>query len=143
MTFWTDLDARLYRFAVPVLSVIDTDGYPFSLRCRVRPDRAADAFHAELPPDAPVAEGPAWLLWHTHDDDFDTQQTLAVSADLIRDDDGWRLRPRRIVGGHDAPPDQVETETARYLAQTGQAAPGPFPWDQLIALARRTRRDPA
>ena len=73
--------------------------------CRSRLDRGGPAgsrIDGE-PAGLPLAEGRACLTAHGHDPDFTWQENFQVRGDLVRDDDGWALVPRRLVGGFELP----------------------------------------
>ncbi|MBY8867161.1 methyltransferase domain-containing protein [Streptomyces sennicomposti] len=141
MNLWDEIDAHLHLFARPVLSFRDPDGFPFSVRTYARQDRARDLFHVQIPEGVPAVAGPAWLLWHTHDDNFDVQHTLAVTGDLVGEDGGWAFRPARVISRMHGDVAQVERAAARYLADRGLSVPDTFPWPALEPIARKVRRD--
>jgi hypothetical protein len=48
-------------------------------------------------------EGRACLTVHRHAPDFSWQRNMQVRGNLVRSEQGWRLVPRRIVGGFELP----------------------------------------
>lgn len=87
-----------------VLSIVCPDGFPFSVRVPVRIDPAARSIRIEGAPSAiPLQPGLACLTAHAHNDEFTWQQNFQVRGDLVPDDDGWMLVPRKLVGGFEAP----------------------------------------
>jgi hypothetical protein len=61
----------------------------------------------------PWQPGLACLTVHDHDPDFTWQRNFQVRGDLVRDDEGWSLLPRRLIGGFELPPTST---IARYRA---------------------------
>jgi hypothetical protein len=87
-----------------VLSWLAPDGFPLSARLPIRVDPAARAIHLEAEPGGiPLLEGRACLTAHAHSPEFRWQRNLQVRGDLARRNDGWRLVPRRLVGGWELP----------------------------------------
>jgi hypothetical protein len=60
---------------------------------------AIDAAPAGLP----MLEGRACLTVHRHSPDFTWQRNFQIRGDLTREGSGWRLTPRRLVGGFEIP----------------------------------------
>lgn len=149
MTAWSELDLYLHLFHRPVLSFTDADGYPFSLRVRPRQDRASDVMVVSLPEGAPATEGPAWLLWHSHDEQLDAIQLLTVTGRLARyGDDAWGFTPERVIPGPGMGPggwagigEAMERETARYLKARGLTPPESIQWEKLEDIARSVLKE--
>jgi hypothetical protein len=87
-----------------VLSWMGPDGFPISIRARFSADatRREVAIEAE-PLGLPLMEGRACLTVHRHAPDFTWQRNMQVRGDLTPSDQGWRLVPRRVVGGFELP----------------------------------------
>nr|ABI22125.1 hypothetical protein [Streptomyces lavendulae] len=148
MSVWHKIDDYLHLFSSPVLSFRDPDGFPFSLRCRPRQDRDTGLMVVRLPEGVPAAEGPAWLLWHSHDEEFGSLQALAVSGDLAAHGDGWSFRPRRVLPGPGLGPggwagvvEKIERDTARFLEERNLTAPQDIDWAALERIAESARKD--
>jgi len=93
------------RYERAVISFAAPDGFPFSTRVTVDPDRDARRIRIEgAPPGAPLAPGLACLTAHDHAPDFTWQRNFQVRGDLIRDGGGWSLVPAKLVGGFELPP---------------------------------------
>jgi hypothetical protein len=93
-----DLGTASFRTAV--LSIVAPDGFPFSIRLPVRPDRAAGCVRFEV--DAlgvPVAPGRACLTAHVHEPEFAWQHNFQVRGDLLERDGEWVFMPHKYVGG--------------------------------------------
>ena len=94
---------RLYDTAV--LSLVSPDGFPFSIRIPIEVDRGARRIR--LGEDAlgvPVQAGLACVCAHDHEESFKWQRNFHVRGDLVMDDGGWALIPRKLVGGFELPP---------------------------------------
>jgi pyridoxamine 5'-phosphate oxidase-like protein len=113
-----------------VVSWLAPDGFPLSARLPIRSDPASRSIALESEPAAlPLQEGRACLTAHRHAPDFRWQQNFQVRGDLARTEGGWRLTPRRRVGGFELP----EGGFARYHANLGKAI-------RFYRTARRRQR---
>jgi hypothetical protein len=100
-------DARMDVLAehdTGVLSWMGPDGFPLAVRIPF----VADASRREIaiegePAGLPLLEGRACLTVHRHAPDFTWQRNMQVRGNLTPTADGWRLVPRRIVGGFELP----------------------------------------
>ncbi|BBH65688.1 hypothetical protein ACTI_23730 [Actinoplanes sp. OR16] len=138
--------AVLADFASVVLTAVDAGGAPVLVRTTV--STADGGYRVDVPADVPVAAGPAGLLVHRHDDKLAALYNASVRGELVADEDGWLLRPERVVepgarhrGG---PLDQLrivrETRAAtrRYLDRRQWARPS-VPWADYRAIRARVR----
>jgi hypothetical protein len=99
------------RHPTAVLAWVAPDGFPVAVRVPVRPDPAQRRVAIEAEPGGlPVLQGRACLTAHAHHPDFRWQENFQVRGDLTRENGGWVLVPRRMVGGFELPPGAV----ARY-----------------------------
>jgi hypothetical protein len=99
-------------YETAVLSLVAPDGFPFSLRVPIRPDRPAGLIRIEQAAQgAPLQPGLACLTAHDHAPDFSWQRNFHVRGDLVRADRGWAVAPHRLVGGFELPPSSA---LARY-----------------------------
>jgi hypothetical protein len=87
-----------------VLSWMGPDGFPLAVRVpfSTEPSRGEIAIEAE-PAGLPLFEARACLTVHRHAPDFSWQRNMQVRGNLTRSGQGWRLVPRRIVGGFELP----------------------------------------
>jgi hypothetical protein len=87
-----------------VLSWLAPDGFPIAVRVPFRADAARREIAIEAEPAGlPMLEGRACLTVHRHAPDFTWQRNMQVRGSLVRSGEGWRLVPRRIVGGFELP----------------------------------------
>jgi hypothetical protein len=102
-------DARIdelgRRYDTAVVTLVSPDGFPFSARVPVSPDRGAHLVRiGPAPAGTPLQPGLACLAAHDHAPDFSWQRNFQVRGDLVADGDGWALRPAKLVGGFELPP---------------------------------------
>jgi pyridoxamine 5'-phosphate oxidase-like protein len=91
-----------------VLSWMGPDGFPIAVRVPYRPDRSRKEVAIEgHPAGLPLLEGRACLTVHRHAPDFTWQRNMQVRGNLVPSAEGWRLVPRRIVGGFELPEGRV------------------------------------
>jgi hypothetical protein len=113
-------DARLDAlgtgpYANAVLSLEAPDGFPFSVRMPVQPDRAAGCIRlggGAL--GVPAAPGLACLSAHVHAPDFTWQRNFQVRGDYVERDGEWVVVPHRFVGGFELPQGRVAMMRANF-----------------------------
>jgi hypothetical protein len=99
------LDELGERYPEAVLTLVAPDGFPFSVRVPIAVDRDARRLRLVAEPlGVPLAPGRACLTAHDHDPDFLWQRNFQVRGDLVQEDGGWALVPRRLIGGFELPP---------------------------------------
>jgi hypothetical protein len=138
---WNDILKNLPDFPSAVLSSVDDNGYPFSIRCQSEPDAEGQVLRVQVPDGAGIQSGPAALLYHKHDEWLWNTKSFVVRGILKRDDQGWKLHPRRFVpgiaiGGFWGYVQFVLTgrrTTKRYLQKRGLARPH-IPWKKVHSL---------
>jgi pyridoxamine 5'-phosphate oxidase-like protein len=93
------------RYDTAVITVVAPDGYPMSARVPIEPDEAAGRIRLkDVPVGVPLAPERACLTAHEHHPDFKWQLNFQVRGNLLPDDGGWALIPRKLVGGFELPP---------------------------------------
>jgi hypothetical protein len=102
---WDDRIEELgRRDETAVVSWLGPDGFPLSVRLPIRVDSGSRAICLEAEPvGTPLLEGRACLTVHAHHPDFKWQRNFQVRGDLSQEQGGWRLTPRRLVGGFEVP----------------------------------------
>ena len=96
---WAALERDLASYPSAVVTWIDASGYPFSARCRPRPERAARVIALDLPAALPVRAGPAGLLCHAHDAQLWHLRSFILRGALAQGPDGWVFTPQRRTDG--------------------------------------------
>jgi hypothetical protein len=107
------------RYETAVLAWVAPDGFPLSVRVPVRLDRGAGRVAVGAgPAGLPIAEGRACLTAHSHGPKFEWQENFQVRGDLVRDEDGWALIPRRLIGGFELPDESMLARYRRNLSKS-------------------------
>ena len=97
---WAEIRLHLGGFSSPVLTGVDGDGYPFSVRCTVSLDETQQALRVSLPAWIRIRQGPAGLLCHGHNDLlWDLHSFLARGTLEPIGGETWVFRPSRLVPG--------------------------------------------
>ena len=97
---WAELRRQLRGFSNPVLTGLDADGYPVSLRCALEVDETQQALRVSLPGWTRIRQGPASLLCHGHNDLLWDLHSFMVRGSLEPiHGETWLFRPRRLVPG--------------------------------------------
>jgi hypothetical protein len=138
---WDEMVRHLSDFESVVLTGIDEEGYPYSVRNRPRVDPFERMLPVEIPLGTPVQPGPASLLCHRHDENLWKLKSFLVRGTLTREGGGWIFRPERFVpgAGIGGPIAMVRfvagaRKTARrYLEKRGMPRPR-IPWDEINAI---------
>jgi hypothetical protein len=87
-----------------VLSWMGPDGFPIAVRVPFSTDASRKEIAIDADPAGlPLLEGRACLTVHRHAPDFTWQRNMQVRGNLTPSGEGWRLVPRRIVGGFELP----------------------------------------
>jgi hypothetical protein len=145
---WDEIVKHLALFESDVLTGLDAEGYPYSVRCRPRADPVRRVLRLRLPADIPVQPGSASLLCHSHDENMWHLRSFLARGELSSDARGWKLRPVRFVpgAGIGGPVGVVRfvigsrRNARRYLARRGLPRPR-VPWSEIIAIKARAKED--
>jgi Pyridoxamine 5'-phosphate oxidase len=101
---WDKRMEQLVAHETGVLSWLGPDGFPIAVRLPFSADPASGEIAIEEVPAAlPLLEGRACLAVHRHSPDFSWQRNMQVRGNLVRAGEGWRLVPRKVVGGFELP----------------------------------------
>lgn len=130
---------ELSGYATAVLAARDADGG--IVLTRTVPQPADGGYSVAAAPGADLADGPASLLMHRHNDKLAGLGMALVRGRISRAGDGTdRLfTPDRVVNPAGSPLRalrDVRASTARYLRTRSLPRPA-VPWDQYRALARQ------
>ena len=117
-TVWDErLDELGSRYPTAVLSFVDPNGFPGSVRVPVNVDQTNKCVRIEHEPHGlSLVAGAACLTAHDHNEDLTWDLNFQVRGQLHEDDGGWRLEPQRLVGGIEMPP----TMTSKLKANIGK-----------------------
>jgi hypothetical protein len=145
---WVEVRQHLQRFSSPVLTGVDRDGYPFSIRCAPQFDETQQVLQLSLPAWTRIQPGPASLLCHGHNNLLWDLRSFMVRGNLEpAGGDIWLFRPSRFVPGIgiDGLAGMVRFVLAkrriarRYLNRRGLTRPR-IDWAQLKAVQARARQ---
>lgn len=144
---WRRLTGELATYANAVLTGIDGEGYPYSVRCQPQPDTATRTLTL-AGVSAPIWEGPASLLCHWHDERLWRQRSFLARGRLSREgveEDSWRFTPTRVVPGISQNPLELgrffmggRRAASQYLAKRHWPRPT-IPWDDVIRIKREAQ----
>ena len=140
---WDEIVKYLPQFSSAVLTSVDGEGYPVSVRCHPQPDSAAQVLRIGVPAGIGMRLGPAALLCHSVDEKLWDLKSFAVRGTLEQDGNDWIFRPTHFVPGFGLEPGDTERMTVeaqsaatRYLEKRGLSRPV-VPWDKFKALRAR------
>ncbi|MCF6736836.1 pyridoxamine 5'-phosphate oxidase family protein [Blastococcus sp. KM273129] len=91
---WRPFADRADRLGVPVLTVVDADGWPLPVRCRSA-ERAADGYLLVPPTGVHLTGGPACITAHWHAPDMSQQENVVLLGTAEPADEG-RVRVRVV-----------------------------------------------
>jgi hypothetical protein len=140
---------HLYQFESAVLSGLDEEGYPFSVRCRPYPDASgAEVLRVWIPANTALRSGPASLLCHSHDENLWNLKSFLVRGVLKKDAGGWSFEPGQFIPGVGIGglPAMIRFFTgsrrnaSRYLEKRGLERPS-IPWDEINAAKRAANQE--
>ena len=96
---WDNIVKYLADFSNAVLTVIDVEGYPFSIRCTPEPDNSTQVLRLDVPTNSSIKNGPASLLFHKHDELLWNLKSFLICGTLERDENGLKMIPTRFIPG--------------------------------------------
>ncbi|OBF34238.1 hypothetical protein A5724_16935 [Mycobacterium sp. ACS1612] len=87
---WAEAAKWLAKFGETVVTGVDEDGYPVSVRVATSGyDSATGALPVHFPPELRILEGPANLLSHSHDDKMWHLQMIQIKGRIERRGERW------------------------------------------------------
>jgi hypothetical protein len=87
---WAEAAKSLNGFSAAVLTAVDTNGYPVSIRVDPHTyDPATGQLSAPFPAPLNAAEGPANLMCHYHDDKQWNIRSTQIKGRLEKQDNSW------------------------------------------------------
>ena len=146
---WPEIVKRLPGFASAVLTGLDRDGDPVSVRCQPILDQQAQVLWVQVPDGLGMVAGPAGLLCHHHDEQLWGLKSFLLRGTLEPTDHGWVFRPRQLVLGMDTTPlsnlrllRNCRRTAKRYLAARGLRRPT-IPWAHYQQLKEQAQAEAA
>lgn len=143
---WSEAAKQLAEFPEVVLTAVDPTGYPVSVRQTTqRYDPATGELSVVWPPGLPVAEGPAAVLCHSHNENLWDIKQLRIKGKLERRADQWvftstdfRRPPRSQLTVFWCLSRDMRRAARRYLDRRGLEMPQ-VNFEALRALRRRVQ----
>lgn len=143
---WARLVKGLAAFSGAVVTGLDAEGYPFSIRCAPQVDQAQQVLRLQFPAEAGIQSGPAGLLCHSHDERLWNLKSFGVHGHLEQQADGWVFHPRRFIPGMSVggPLRDLRTlinarrVTRRYLEKRSLPRPT-IPWEAIKTLRAQSK----
>ena len=141
---WAEAAKWLGKFEEAVLTALDVDGYPFSVRVDTRMfDADTGRLPAALPDVLRPAESPANLLCHYHDEKMWKLKAVHVRGRLEKRNDEWDF-----VATSFTPPSKLQlfaflkgasTAAQKYLDKRGLERPE-VNWESVNEIKRRVSK---
>lgn len=143
----TKLEGYLRSFRDAVLTGINAQGYPVSVRCHPQVDEAEQVLRVHLPADIQIVPGPAGLLCHSHDENLWHLKSFALQGTLEHQEALSLFHVQRFLPGMNmvgAPGVLTVLMHARrtmkqILRKRGLPQPS-IPWNQMKQLADPAKR---
>lgn len=138
---WTEAAKWLTKFDETVLTVMDANGYPVSVRVDAgNYDAMTGRLHATVPDALRPVEGPSNLLSHFHDEKLWKLNAIQIKGRIEKSDGAWVFQSTRF----DAPPNlafvrflsNAGTAAQKYLDKRGLQRP-PINWPAVKQVQRR------
>jgi len=145
---WAEVRRHLRAFSSTVLTAVDRDGYPLSIRCAPEIDDAQQGLRVSLPAWTGIRPGPASVLCHGHNQLLWNLRSFMVRGIIEpAGGDAWLFRPTRFVPGIGSGglagmvrfAFAKRRAASRYLRHRGLARPT-IDWAQLKALQASARQ---
>lgn len=145
---WDELVRLLPSFESAVLTGLDAEGYPYSVRCKPWTDSSERVLKVRLPAYASVQVGPASLLCHSHDENLWNLRSFLVRGTLVREGSEWTFEPQRYVPGAGVEGligmvnfvTGSRRNTNRYLKKRGLSRPR-IPWKAINEIKAQVQRE--
>jgi hypothetical protein len=147
---WNErLAALTSEYASAVLSIVDPDGYPVSVRCHARLDAARQIFTFPTPPAQAMSwRGKACLLFHQFNERLEGLRQIVILGELYCEEGLLMLKVSKFVTAngrentdrmpHASSPIHMlqffwlgRRKANAYLAKRGTPWP-PIPYDEIV-----------
>jgi len=144
---WNKLVKSLAEYSSAVVTGLDMESYPYSVRCTPQADHARQVLNVQFPSGMAIQPGPGGLLCHYHDEWLWNLSSFLALGVLEQEPNGWIFRPERYIvgGGNTNPLDTIKSmlkaqRTARqYIKKAGLPWPS-VPWKDLKALRAEAKK---
>ncbi|HEY5671610.1 MAG TPA: hypothetical protein VIS10_16585 [Anaerolineales bacterium] len=143
---WNRIARQVQSYSSAVLTFVEGNGYPFSVRCDPQYDRSQQVFRLHIPNQIALQSGPAGLLCHQHDKNLWNLKSMVLRGILEEDDKGWFFRPLQFIPGMGGFFGYVRfvaqgRRLARnYLERRGLDRPT-IPWAEYATIVKLAKKD--
>lgn len=96
---WDKIDKNLKKYSSTVLTAIDGQGSPYSIRCTPIVDQQQQILRFDLPSYVALQPGAASLLCHKHDEKLWNMESFLLKGELLREEQTWIFRPQQYIPG--------------------------------------------
>lgn len=140
---WAEAAKWLSKFDEAVLTGVDAEGYPVSIRVNPRDyDAATGTLPVSFPAALPVVEGPANVLAHSHDEKLWHLNMIQIKGRLESRDGGWVFQSTNFNAPSKLAFVQFvrnnSTAAQKYLDKRGLKRP-PVNWSAVKEIQRRAK----
>jgi hypothetical protein len=140
---WAEAAKWLSKFDEAVLTGVDAEGYPVSIRANPRDyDAATGTLPVSFPAALPVVEGPANVLAHSHDEKLWHLNMIQIKGRLESRDGGWVFHSTNFNAPSKLAFVQFvrnnSTAAQKYLDKRGLKRP-PVNWSAVKEIQRRAK----
>lgn len=108
-------DGAIERLGLPVLTTVDAHGWPLPLRA-TDAIPTADGFDVVLPAGVEIADGAAFLSFHTHNEVFDGQENIGLAGRARTGDGVVHVSIERALADWGVPTSAVRSAVAMWRA---------------------------
>jgi hypothetical protein len=128
---WPEIVKSLGKFPSAVLTGVDRDGYPFSMRCNPQIDESRRVLHILRADDSRIQPGRANLLCHSHNEQLWDLKSFQVLGRIDETEQSWIFHPERFIPGTGLEGQvgqmkglfKARQDAAKYLQKHGLARP--------------------
>src|SRR5581483_3099140 len=93
------LEEYLHSFRDAVLTGVNAQGYPVSVRCHPQVGETEHVLRVRLPADIQIVSGPAGLLCHSHDEKLWHLKSFALQGTIEHREDISLFHVQRFLPG--------------------------------------------
>ncbi len=117
---WREITESLSQFETAVLNTVDSDGYPFSVRCQPKLIEEQQILHLSLNQALPIQAGVASLACHSHDENLWNLKSMLIRGQIQQVENHWVFLPQKLILGQGMNGAWGEMTGMRHARQTAQ-----------------------
>lgn len=99
MTLFDEVSDIFERYDSAVLTYVEANGYPLSIRCQPIPDKNTKTLSLSLARGVDIPAGEASLLCHSHDDLLNNLHSVSIRGKLDKQDSQYLFHPEELIYG--------------------------------------------